>query len=474
MVQFSFNLLYMLGSSGRCGREIVTEMMAALPGSPLDIRHCFCAKIAKLALEIREGTFFVDVLVSLLLDAGDYCGPTLATSATRVIASDPLLQGYAMSLFFRTIERRVCIPPGLTAFAMYVGAESHGDSGRSALNFIFMHFMVQPPSVQAMMITTVMKICTKSPAFIPQCYRFLRYQCRSPHTEVSDRAGQYLAIIDRVPGIAPRVMAGKPPDFPPGRIEEAFGTLLDTGVSTFDVDDLGDVNLPGDAETIEQFRFTNGGFIYHDMFVHIYAEFTFGPPQVEVSLRFDNNGLFPLGAVSAKVKPPPEMRVAFEQPWSAIAPGENCSVTLVVFLEDVTAEFPVLELEFLCCDTKRVAKCLIPLHLSRIVSRASLALDQFDPQLREFVPIVCQTEDPVGELARIVAKFLGIAPVRVEGERDVAFVGTGVYRCVKVELGLFARVIFNPSKKQVGLFLRATSEKALRVIAELIKGVALL
>jgi hypothetical protein len=472
IVQFSFNLLYILGSSGRFGREIVGEMMAALPGSPLDIRDGFCAKIARLALELREGTFFVDVLLALFLDAGDYCSAALARSSSRVIVSDPALQEYTTRRFFSVIEHRVCIPARLTAFAMYVAGDSGENSARAVLNFIFMRFTTQPRFVQEMMTTTVMKICTKSPGFIPQCYRFLKYQCRSPHTEVSDRAQQYIAIIDRLPALAPRLVARKPPDFPPGIIDETFGSLLDSGVSTFDVDELEDVDLPGDGEAIEQFRFTNGGFLYHDLFVNIYAEFTFGPPQVEVALRFDNNGLFPLGAIIAKIKPPPEMRVAFEQTFSALHPGASESMNAVFFLDEITSEFPVLELEFLCCDTKRVAKCLIPLHLSRIVSRASLALDQFDPQLREFVPILCQSEDPVGELARLVAKFLGIVPVRVEGE-DVAFVGTGVYHCLRIEVGLFARVIFNPSKRQVGIFLRATTGKALKVIAGLLRGASL-
>jgi hypothetical protein len=97
------------------------------------------------------------------------------------------------------------------------------------------------------------------------------------------------------------------------------------GVSRFEFENSDEFGLPTDQEMLEAFVFSNAGFVYHDLFVNVYAEMEFGNPRIKGNFRIGNRGIFPLTQVNVNVICPPEIVGQFEPMLGEIQPGMDAT-----------------------------------------------------------------------------------------------------------------------------------------------------
>jgi hypothetical protein len=469
-VRFAVNLLYLIGRARPPGAEIVGELMTVLPLSPLEIRPLFCIRTAVLALSLSQPKLYLDCVIGILREAGDYCEDSIWHTAIRVLADNPSLQSYVTQSSIAYLKGRVCPPDQLMKFTVSAIGDAEPDDIRIVLKFIFARFTMHRSDVQAMMLTTVMRIATRTPTILPACYQFLKRHCASPDLNVSERASQYLALIEDLPANAPRLMSRMPNGFDPrSMIQQIIDRANQReGVSQFEFRfEPANHTLPPEAEMIEAFLFSNAGFLYHDLFVNVYADIDFRPPLISAQYRFENNGILPLTEMEAILITPPGI-VARHDPIAGIIPvSGSCDFHVVFELVSMVDTFPKLEVKFKCASTERNAMIVVPIHFVRCIESIALPPAQLrekwlsitKPELQCSV-IGCLPEDGF-DLEHAFRQSLGLCLIVI---RPQQFATAGYYRCTGESILIISSAFLSGDCKRASVTFKASTSEGLAIV----------
>jgi hypothetical protein len=469
-IRFSVNLLYLIGRARPPGPEIVGELMTILPIAPLEIRPLLCTRTAALALSLSQPKLYLDCVIGILREAGDYCDDSIWHTAIRVLADNPALQSYVTKSSIAYLKGRVCPPDQLMKFTVSAIGDAEPDDIRIVLKFIFARFTMHRSDVQAMMLTAVMRIATRAVAILPTCCEFLRIHCSSPDLNVSERASQYLALVEDLPANAPQLMSRMPNGFDSHAMIKQIMDRANhcEGVSEFEFRfDPGVDAFPSDVEMIDAFLFSNAGFLYHDLFVNVYAEIDFQPPLIDAQFRFDNNGIFPLVEMEAVLGQTPGIVTTYEPIENIIPVSGNCVFHVVFELITIANEFPKIEVKFKCANTERTAIVVVPIHFVRCIESIPLPPAQLrekwlsitQPELQCSLVGFLSEEAPDLDLA--FRQSLGLSLMMA---RPQQFATVGYYRCRDGPILILSCAYLSGDHKRASVMFKASTSEALAVV----------
>ena len=483
----SFKLLFIIGRGSQFGKEIVEKLIAFLPNSSWEVRADLCETIIKLAESLEDWSFCVHAVIQVLFEAGDYCSDVLWTTAARRIATDFSLHNYAVKMALIYANKCVCPPEQLVKFVLYISGECchTKETVTSILQFITGRIAFQPPGVQAMMVTTVMKIFSRHiEEFrnnVEQAVKFFNSQAQSPDIEVSERAKQYCWILTEIPEQAGDLLRCVPGDFSASTFDELWADVLEScrceaGVSQFNCETCDDEPMEFDEAMLADFMCVGSGMIYQDMSISVSANLQVSSGEVTCLFQFENRGILDLTNVKLHVDPPPEMQVVCDTHSETIRAQEQISAKVEFSVYGIPSRFPVVSLSFSCVSTERSISVPLPINVILMMESVKISSQLFiekwthirDSQLESKFSMPLETENPSCVIDKLVRHALGLE-VWVSELSANNMLAYGKYVCKSGYIDVLVRLSY-ARKGEVDVVMRCSSKDGIGTFPGLLKA----
>ena len=484
----SFRLLFIIGRGSRCGKEIVNKLVAFLPHSSWEVKPGLCATTIQLAESLNDWKFCVETVIKVLFEAGDYCPDALWTTTGRQVATDMSLHEDAVAKTLKYVTMTVCPPQQLVKFMLYICGECchRPETIKLVLQFITSRIAFQPPSVQAMMVTTVMKIFSRHIhdlffSKIGPALEFFAAQANSQDIEVSERAKQYYCMLSEMPTKAGKVMECVPRSFDSSTFDELWDELINNeecqGVSQFDCQPSENESIECAEDLVNAFLCVDTGPIYQDpsMSLYISLRLEFGSGQVQSVFQFENQGILPLTDVVVQIEVPPEMRVQVEPHETTIDAHKWIAINALFYIDNIPSCFPVMTVCFHCHSTERQIQVQVPIHVVRMITSVKVSSQVFiekwmsiaNSQLETKFSISINTSQPRETADQLVRTLLGLEPWDAERPRN-SMLAYGRFTCVSGHIDILVMLSY-AQKGILDVVMRSSSQHGLQIFAEKLK-----
>jgi AP-2 complex subunit alpha len=225
----ALNLLFVLTDKNNA-QGIVSDLLSHLAEADSAMKEDIVVKIAILAEKFSADLhWYVNTMVQVIVVAGDYVAEAVWYRVVQIVINNAAIHEYAAQKMLTSVEGKYAHDNVVAIAAYLLGeigvniCEQPGMSGFDQLNALNQHMGNCSVKVQAILLTTYMKLLNLYPEQVAdQVKEIFNRFATSCHLELQQRACEYLAL----PGIAADTMEAVLNPMPPFEMAGKESALL--------------------------------------------------------------------------------------------------------------------------------------------------------------------------------------------------------------------------------------------------------
>ncbi|KAG5486146.1 hypothetical protein LSCM1_07261 [Leishmania martiniquensis] len=187
--------------------SIIKELISYLPiSADPDFRTSLVLSIALLSEKYcQEYSTYVDIMLTVVSQAGDLCPPDIAHRVVQVVVNDPSVQKRAANTVFQELRKRAKAPEVMLRVAAFLLGEFGYQIALNAestpmvqLTLLTQQLSFTSVVTQSIILTTFCKFYTlyDDVAVRERILKTLVAYTNSPHPELQQRATEFIALVE--------------------------------------------------------------------------------------------------------------------------------------------------------------------------------------------------------------------------------------------------------------------------------------